>query len=226
MVEDSGAGRARSMTDLLRAVSPQNALAPPFDPADAPDDPVVLFTDWFADAVDAGEPEPQAMSVATVAPDGTPSARVVVLRDLYDGTWWFATDSRTRKSQDVRADPRAAASFHWPGRVRHVRLTGRVRTLPAEECAADLARRSPASRAAAVAARPEQPLRDPADLAAALTRARERTEADPTLGVETWVVHGIVPEEVEFWQGDPDWVHLRLAYRRRDQGWTRELLWP
>lgn len=214
------------MSELLRAVPPPSASAPPFDPATAPTDPVELFTRWFADAVDAGEPEPQTMTVATVGRDGTPSARVVVLRDLDDGTWWFATDSRTRKAQELAANPRAAASFHWPGRVRHVRLSGAVRTLPPEESAADLASRSPASRAAAVAARPEQTLRDPADLATALERARARTEADPGLGVDTWVVYGIVPQEVEFWQGDPDWVHLRLAYRRSGDGWTRELVWP
>jgi pyridoxamine 5'-phosphate oxidase len=160
---------------------------------------------------------------------------VVVLKDLVDGAWQFATDARSRKAQDLAANPAVSLSFYWREQGRQVRLAGRARTLGARASAADFLARSPASRAAALATRPGEPLGSTAELDRAMADARARVERDPSAVLEEWVLVEVVPDEVEFWQGDPRRAHVRVVYRRSADGgaggtadavWERSLIWP
>src|SRR5687768_9504388 len=114
-------------------------MAPPSTP-DAPspavsrdDDPVTRFETWFAEAVAAGLPQPEAMVLATATPGGVPSARVVLFRGLSAGGLRFFTNYESRKGRELAANPRAAAVFHWQPLGRQVRIEGRVERLDPEE---------------------------------------------------------------------------------------------
>lgn len=200
--------------------------APPVDLDGLPDDPADLFRAWLDQAADAGVLEPHAVTIATSDHLGRPSSRVVVLKDVIDGAWEFATDTRSRKAQDLQGNPQAAASFYWPAQARQVRLDGPVVRRDAEACAADFLARSPASRAAAFAARPGEPLSGPEELADAARRALEKVEQQPDAVLPEWVVFALEPDVVEFWQGDPGRAHLRIVYERNPEGWRHELRWP
>lgn len=201
---------------------------PPFDPARLPDDPIDLFVVWIGAAIDAGVPEPHAMTLATADADGAPSARVVILKDVHDGGWEFATDARSRKAVDLGVNPRGAANFYWQPQARQVRLRGPVLDRGPQVSAADFHSRSPASRAAALAVRPGEPLGSPAELDAALADALERVEREPGLALPEWTLLALVPLEIEFWQGDQRRAHTRVVYRRDAVGgpWRHELVWP
>ena len=217
---------------VLRRLPALAGPFPPFDAADLPDRPDALFVRWLHEAVEAGVLEPHAMTVSTADDAGRPSARVVVLKDLVDGAWQFATDLRSRKSADLAVNPAASLSFYWREQGRQVRVTGTAGTLGPEASAADFLARSLASRAAALATRPGEPLTSGAELDDAMAQALALVEREPGTVLAEWVLVALVPDEVEFWQGDPGRAHTRVVYRRGGaggapgEGWERSLIWP
>lgn len=217
--------------DLRRTLRRLPALAgdlPVLDPAALPDDAVAAFLGWLRDALDAGVPEPHAVTVSTVDRAGRPSSRVVVLKDVDEhGRWLFATDRRSGKARDLEAHPAVALAFYWQPLGRQVRVSGTAVALDAQACAADFLARSPASRAAAFATRPGETLPGIEVLHAAMDDARAHVAAEPGAVLADWVVYAVVPEEVELWQGSGSRAHQRVVYRRADGGgWTRDLVWP
>jgi pyridoxamine 5'-phosphate oxidase len=88
----------------------------PFDPGEGPADPTVLFASWFGAAVAANVPEPHAMTLSTVDLDGAPDARVLILKNLTPGCWWFASSRDSAKGRQLAESPAAALTFRWPAR--------------------------------------------------------------------------------------------------------------
>ena len=211
---------------LLRSLPVFAGPLPTFDPDDVADAPDAMFVRWLREAADAGVREPHAVTVATADADGRPSSRVVILHDVVGGAFRFATDSRSRKALDLAGNPHAAMSFYWREQARQVRLAGTVRSLGAGASAADFLARSPASRAAGLATLPGERLGSVEEMAAAMAAAERRVADEPELVLPQWLLLELVPDEAEFWQGDARRAHVRVVYRRSDDGWTRELVWP
>jgi pyridoxamine 5'-phosphate oxidase len=230
--ELTGPGAAMAgggLRELLRGLPVLAGEAPPFDPAAAPPDPVTLFAQWLAAAVELGVREPHAMTVSTVDRSGQPDARVLILKDADAAGWHFAVSSVSQKGADLAACPAAALTFHWPELVRQVRVRGPVAADPPAVSAADFRARSDGSRAMALTRRQSQPLGAAAELDEALDKARLDLDADPDLVPEEWVSYAVRPRRVEFWQGDPERRHQRLLYEAdpdRPGGWSTALLWP
>jgi pyridoxamine 5'-phosphate oxidase len=215
-----------TLRDRLRGLPALTGDLPEVDPYQLPADPVAAFGEWFAAAVDAGVPEPHAMTLATADAGGRPSSRVVLLVDVRDGAWVFATDARAGKARDLEANPRAALTFYWQPLGRQVRLSGTAAPLDAAAAADDFLRRSPSARAAALASRPGEPLHAVDDLVLAVAEARTRVDRQPGLVPPTWQLWGVRPETVELWQGHSDRAHLRVRYHRAGDRWERRLDWP
>ncbi|AQS69083.1 pyridoxal 5'-phosphate synthase [Streptomyces pactum] len=211
----------------LRVWDPAVTELPPFDPATAPGDPVALFTAWFAEAVAAGQTEPHTVSLATADAEGLPDARVVMLHGADADGWSFATHADSRKGRHLAARPYAALVFYWPVLGRQVRVRGPVAVAPAEAAHADLHARSTGALAAALTGRQSADLDSPDELARASEAAWERAAREPDAPVPSWTLYRLLPDEVEFFQGDARRRHVRLAYRRTDDGdWDTRLLWP
>ena len=105
-----------------------------FDPAQHPSTPQELFTEWFREALDAGVPEPHAMTLSTIGADGIPDSRMLVLKDLTpDGAWCFAGGRDSTKGRQLTEHPAAALVFYWREQVRSVRIRGRITEAAAEE---------------------------------------------------------------------------------------------
>ncbi|MFD5218770.1 pyridoxal 5'-phosphate synthase [Streptomyces tendae] len=211
----------------LRVWDPAVTGLPPLDPADAPGDPLELFTRWFAEVVAAGEREPHTVSLATADAEGLPDARVVMLHGADADGWAFATHADSRKGRHLAARPYAALVFYWPVLGRQVRLRGPVSVAPADQARADLHARSTGALAAALTGRQSAELDSPEALARASQAAWERAEREPDAPVASWTLYRLRPAEVEFFQGEARRRHVRLAYRRTTEGgWDRRLLWP
>jgi pyridoxamine 5'-phosphate oxidase len=103
---------------------------------------VEQFDRWFADAVAAELPEPNAMVVATADADGAPDARVVLMKGYDADGVVFGTNYASAKGAQLAVNPRAALVFPWHALQRQVRLTGAVQRPPPMRCGT----RAPAAR--------------------------------------------------------------------------------
>lgn len=196
--------------------------------SDVVSDPLRQLSAWMEEARAAGEPMPEAMCVATSAPDGAPSARMVLLRGLDTGLVFY-TDYGSDKAADLEANPRAAAVLHWYTPVhRQVRASGPVtRTSPAESDAY-WASRPIGSRRSALSSHQSQVVASRADLEAAVAQLAGLNADDPALArPERWGGYRITPTAVELWEEGPSRLHDRLRYRVAANGaWCIERLSP
>lgn len=199
------------------------------DVADLGPDPVVAFGRWFADAVAAGVPEPNAMVLATVGADGAPSARTVLLKG-HDGRGLrFFTNLGSAKGVDLAGDPRAALVFPWHAMSRQVRVTGTAMPLERAEVEEYFATRERDSQLGAWASPQSQVVGSRAELDAALAEVDARfPDRVPT--PPGWGGYRVRPATWEFWAGRTGRLHDRLRYRRSGDGpaatWTVERLAP
>ena len=188
--------------------------------------PLKLFDAWLQDAVKAGCPEPNAMTLATVGSNLRPSTRIVLIKG-YDaqGIGWF-TSYASRKGAELAGNPFAALQFHWVELERTVRIEGQVQKMTAQESDVYYNSRPLASRISAIASPQSQviPSRQwlddrAADLAASLGEQPQRPQ--------DWGGYRLVPDRWQFWQGRRNRLHDRLAYALDTAGqWQRQRLAP
>jgi pyridoxamine 5'-phosphate oxidase len=197
------------------------------DVTDLDADPLRQLSSWLEEARAAGQPMPEAMTVATATGDGVPSARLVVLRGLRGGLVFF-TDCDSGKGAELAGNPRAAAVLHWlePAH-RQVRVTGPAEPVSAAEADEYWAARAPAARLAAAASRQSRVLASRAVLEAQIRDiARHHPGGAGLPRPPRWGGFRILPSSVEFWQESPDGLHDRIRYRQRGTDWITERLSP
>jgi pyridoxamine 5'-phosphate oxidase len=198
------------------------------DEATVERDPFRQFAAWYDDAVAAGVPEPEAMTLSTATPDGRPSARIVLLRGFDARGFCFFTNYASHKGRELEANPHAALTFHWAALERQVRIEGRVERTTAAESDAYFASRPSTSRIGAWSSPQSAVIADRAALETFFARFRAEHPDDAAIPrPEHWGGYRLVPERIEFWQGRPSRLHDRLRFRRgEDDAWLLERLAP
>ena len=196
------------------------------DEADLADDPFAMFGRWFDDAQQAGLYEPNAMVAATVAADGSPASRMVLLKGVSERGFVFYTNLASRKGTELAGNDRCALLFPWHPLERQVRVDGVASALPREEVAAYFATRPRGAQLGAHASHQSRPVADRDELLAAYGEVSARFEGRDVPVPDEWGGYLVVPEAVEFWQGRPGRMHDRLVYRREVGGWRTERLAP
>jgi pyridoxamine 5'-phosphate oxidase len=189
-------------------------------------DPLKQFELWLNDAIASGAPEPNAMTLATVASNLRPSTRIVLIKGLdARGPVWF-TNYDSRKGVELAGNPYAALQFHWVELERSVRIEGIVEKISAEESDAYFHSRPLGSRIGAWAS-PQSEVVASREVLEANEAAFSHRFADHPPRPPHWGGYRLRPDNWQFWQGRRSRLHDRLRYSlRADGSWLRERLAP
>lgn len=205
-------------------MSPRRADNPPLDREHLADDPIEQFAAWFEDAR-ADVPLTEAMTLATVDADGSPDARMVLLKGFGPDGFRFFSNYESAKGEQLAANPRAALILYWRELDRQVRIRGSVERLSAEDSDAYFSSRPRDSQIGAAVSPQSRPI-ERGELDRRFTElAEELGEEDPDRPGH-WGGYLLRPEVIEFWQGRESRLHDRFRYTRRDGAWEVERLAP
>jgi pyridoxamine 5'-phosphate oxidase len=190
-------------------------------------DPIKQFQSWFNDGFEAKLPMPDAMSLATVTPDGRPTARMVLLKQVDDDGFVFFTNYQSSKARQLEINPYAALVFYWPQFERQVRVEGKVTKTSAEESAAYFKTRPRESQIGAWAS-PQSEVISAREVLE--QRAHELSDeyCDREIDCPThWGGFRLKPDRIEFWKGRVGRLHDRLLYELQPDGsWAIKRLAP
>ena len=188
-------------------------------------DPLKQFERWLNEAIQSEVPEPNSMTVATVASNMRPSTRVVLIKG-YDerGIVWY-TNYDSRKGKELAGNPFAALQFHWVELERVVRIEGRMEKISDAESDAYFHSRPLDSRIGAWASPQSQVIDGRGVLVTNAAKYAAQFMLNPPRPPH-WGGYRLVPDEWQFWQGRRSRLHDRLRYRLNEGNWLRERLAP
>ena len=190
--------------------------------------PFRQFDKWFREALQAEIPEPNAMTVATVAADGKPSARVVLLKGVDERGFVFYTNYESQKGRELDENPAVALVFNWLGLERQIRIEGTAEKISEAESEAYFQKRPKKSQIGAWASPQSRPIRG-RDILNENTAALQEKYADSENLPRPphWGGFRVKAERIEFWQGRSSRLHDRINYIKTAEGkWMRERLAP
>lgn len=195
---------------------------------DPPADPIAAFDAWLTEAAASEPNDPNAMALATVAADGMPNVRMVLLKGHDARGLVFYTNLESQKGEELAANAKAALCFHWKSLHRQVRVQGPISAVSDDEADAYYTSRGRESRIGAWASQQSRPYASRTELEAAYAEMDAKYPGDDIPRPPHWSGRRITPLRIEFWQDGAHRLHDRLIFKRpnADADWEIERLYP
>ncbi len=188
--------------------------------------PYRLLQKWYDKAQASGMAAPNGMTLASATPDGRPSARIVLLKQVIDEGLVFFTNYSSRKGRELEANPHAALVMWWPDLNRQIRVTGPVVHTSDEVSDAYFNSRPRSYRLGAWASKQSEAMADRLSLAKAFVKVRERYKRQEVPRPPHWGGYLLQPEAFEFWEERVNRLHERQQFLKDGNGWTLRRLYP
>jgi len=189
-------------------------------------DPFTEFRIWMDEALESQVNEPTAMTLSTVASDGRPSSRVVLLKGYDSGGFLFFTNYNSRKGRELAENPYAAVNFFWPELERQVNISGRTSKVSAEESDEYFGSRPFTSRVGAWASNQSEIIDSRMTIMFKAAKLLVRYASGNVPRPPHWGGFRLVPDRFEFWQGRESRLHDRICYELKDNSWEIVRLSP
>jgi pyridoxamine 5'-phosphate oxidase len=210
-----------NLADLRREYTKNGLLE-----SDVDKDPFRQFSTWFDQATKSGILEPNAMSHASVSPDGQPSIRIVLLKGVDEKGFIFFTNYESRKGKDMVSNPKSSLLFFWGELERQIRIEGVIEKIDKLQSKAYFDSRPEGSRIGAWSSNQSEVV-----ISRDFLEKRYEENMAAFAGKEIpmpdyWGGYRLVPNMIEFWQGRGSRMHDRIRYRLLDGSWVVDRLSP
>ena len=188
--------------------------------------PVSHFNEWFEDAKQSESVLPEAMSVASVGPDGRPSTRMVLLKQVDEAGFVFYTNLQSRKGDEISTNAYVALLFHWKSLKRQIRIEGLSEPVTDAEADAYFASRDRGAQIGAWASDQSRVMTGRFDLEKRVAQFTAKFGVSKIERPPFWSGFRVVPNRLEFWSDGHFRLHERLIYLKDGENWRTERLFP
>jgi pyridoxamine 5'-phosphate oxidase len=189
-------------------------------------DPIIQFETWLGEALEEKVQEPYAFCLSTISADGSPSARIVYLREVLDEGLVFYTNYESAKGKEIAGHKQASYTFFWNELHRQVRVKGILRKVDSQRSDRYFDSRPRASQIGAWASDQSSPLHSREELQSRLADCEEKYKGKEIPRPPHWGGYVLIPSEWEFWKGRSSRLHDRFQYRFIGDSWKIERLNP
>ena len=188
--------------------------------------PIEQFKDWFNHAIEMKVSEVNVMTIATVSPNGLPSARIVLLKEVDDKGFVFFTNYKSRKGKELDKKPHAALLFYWKELEQQIRIEGEVKKISKKESDTYFDLRPLESKMSAIVSRQSCVVQNREHLEERWVKYLKKNYEKEIKRPENWGGYRVIPEKIELWQGRKNRLHDRILYTKNKSVWNIERLEP
>jgi len=189
-------------------------------------DPFLLFEEWFEEASQKEQNDPNAMNLSTISKDLKPSSRIVLLKSFDQDGFVFYTNLQSKKGISLLSNSNASLTFHWKSLLKQIRIEGRAYQVTSKEADDYFNGRPMESRISAWASNQSSELSDRQELIDKFSLYKKKFQQNSIQRPPHWMGFRVEPNLIEFWKDMPFRLHDRIEYKKIDNKWISRRLYP
>jgi len=189
-------------------------------------DPFLLFEEWFEEASQKEQNDPNAMNLSTISKDLKPSSRIVLLKSFDQDGFVFYTNLQSKKGISLLSNSNASLTFHWKSLLKQIRIEGKAYQVTSKEADDYFNGRPMESRISAWASNQSSELSDRQELIDKFSLYKKKFQQNSIQRPPHWMGFRVEPNLIEFWKDMPFRLHDRIEYKKIDNKWISRRLYP